>query len=92
MRSASPLPATADGSDAAPQRYRVVPIPDVSVCSKLRIQMLAYSITSSARASKDGGVVIPSALAVLTLITSSVFETCCTVRSDGLSPFNTRLA
>jgi hypothetical protein len=44
------------------------------------------------RASKDGGVVIPGALAVLTLITSSVFETCCTVRSDGLSPFNTRPA
>jgi hypothetical protein len=30
-----------------------------------------YSITSSARASSDGGIVNPSALATLTLMTSS---------------------
>ena len=39
-------------------------------CSKLRRQTV-YSITSSARARSDGGTVMPSAFAVLMLITSS---------------------
>src|SRR5262249_52999487 len=45
-----------------------------------------YSITSSARASTDGGMVRPRALAVLRLMTSSNFVGCSTGRSAGLAP------
>src|SRR5207247_4484488 len=44
-------------------------------------------ITSSARCSSDGGMVSPSALAVLRLITSSNLVGCSTGRSAGLTPF-----
>ncbi len=43
-------------------------------------------ITSSARSSNDGGMVRPSALAVLRLITSSTLVGCRTGRSAGLAP------
>ena len=49
-----------------------------------------YSITSSARASKDGGRVRPSAFAVLRLITSSYLVGACTGRSAGFSPLRMR--
>src|SRR5215467_11159826 len=45
-----------------------------------------YRITSSARASSDGGIVRPSALAVLRLMTSSNVVGCSTGRSLGLAP------
>src|SRR5499427_5728568 len=45
-----------------------------------------YSITWSARASTDGGMVRPRALAVLRLMTSSNFVGCSTGRSPGLAP------
>jgi Putative restriction endonuclease len=44
------------------------------------------SITSSARASRAGGIVRPSAAAALRLITSSNFEGCSTGKSAGLAP------
>jgi Luciferase-like monooxygenase len=47
-------------------------------------QKASYSITSSARASKEGGTVRPSALAVLRLITNSNLVGCSTGRSEGL--------
>jgi hypothetical protein len=47
----------------------------------------AYWITSSARRSREGGIVIPSALAVLRLMISSNFIGCSTGRSAGLVPF-----
>src|SRR5450759_2069024 len=46
------------------------------------------SITSSARASSVGGILIPSALAVLRLMTSSNLVGCSTGKSAGLAPFN----
>ena len=49
-----------------------------------------YSITSSARASNDCGIVISSALAVFKLMTSSNLVGACTGRSLGLSPFKIR--
>jgi hypothetical protein len=49
-----------------------------------------YSITSSARASTDGGIVRPSAFAVLRLITSSYLVGACTGRSAGFSPLRMR--
>src|SRR5258706_3337454 len=49
-------------------------------------QKASDSITSSARTSKDGGTVRPSALPVLRLITSSYLVGCSTGRSEGLVP------
>jgi hypothetical protein len=46
-----------------------------------------YSITSSARASSEGGTVKPSALAVFRLIASSNLVGACTGRSLRLAPF-----
>jgi hypothetical protein len=54
-------------------------------------QKANYSITSSARASNEEGTVRPSALAVLRLIASSSFVTCCTGKSAGFSPSRMRL-
>jgi hypothetical protein len=45
-----------------------------------------HSITSSARASSDGGISKPSAFAVLRLMTSSYFVGACTGKSAGFSP------
>jgi hypothetical protein len=64
---------------------RHVPIPAVSRCSKI-----SYSITSSARPSIGSGIVSPSALAVLRLMTSSIFVTCCTGRSAAFSSLRMR--
>src|SRR5215471_11681837 len=44
-------------------------------------------ITSSARASSDGGIVRPRALAVLRLITSSKVVGCSMGRAAGFAPF-----
>src|SRR5262245_1146291 len=68
-------------------QWRLVPSSAVSMCSNVRVRKLDYSITSSARASSDGGIVNPSALATLTLMTSSNLVDCSTGRSAGLDPF-----
>src|SRR5262249_25781597 len=47
----------------------------------------AQRITSSASKSRDGGIVIPSAWAVLRLMTSSKRVGCSTGTSAGLAPF-----
>ena len=49
-----------------------------------------HSITSSARARIDGGIVRPAALAVLRLSRSSIEVGCSTGRSAGLAPFRMR--
>ena len=49
-----------------------------------------YSITSSAVASSVGGTSIPSAMAVLRLMTSSYLVGACTGRSAGFSPLRIR--
>ena len=49
-----------------------------------------HSITSSARASSDGGTSRPSALAVLRLMTSSYLVGACTGKSAGFSPLRMR--
>src|SRR5262249_51888770 len=48
--------------------------------------MGGHSITSSARASTEGGIVRPRAFAVFMLITSSNLVGCSTGRSAGLAP------
>jgi hypothetical protein len=55
-------------------------------CSKQPL----YSITSSAIARTPDGMLRPSALAVLRLITNSNLVGCTTGRSAGLSPLRTR--
>src|SRR5829696_8357207 len=49
-----------------------------------------HSITSSARARRVGGIVRPSAFAVLRLIVSSYRVACSTGRSEGLKPLRIR--
>src|SRR4030095_9512004 len=49
-----------------------------------------HSITSSARAITDEGIVNPSVFAVLRLITRSYLVGACTGRSAGFSPFKIR--
>src|SRR3981189_1924767 len=48
--------------------------------------LMTYSITQSARPRSYGGIVSPSALAVLRLMTSSNCVGCSTGRSAGLAP------
>ena len=49
-------------------------------------EQLCYWITSSARSSSDCGIVRPSALAVLRLITSSNLVGCSMGKSPGFAP------
>ena len=51
-----------------------------------RLQVTGYSITSSARASIEGGTVRPSAFAVFRLTISSNLVGCSTGVSEGLAP------
>jgi len=51
---------------------------------------MAYSITSSARASTEAGTVMPSALAVLRLMLRWKSVGCSNGRSAGLAPFKMR--
>src|SRR6476646_3146045 len=69
-------------SDIARHSRHVSKVPEADSCSATR----RYSITSSARASNEGGTVRPSALAVLRLITSSYLVGCSIGRSDGFVP------
>src|SRR5713226_154921 len=52
-----------------------------------RSNLIAYSITSSARASSDGSTSRPSALAVVRLMTSSNLVGCMTGQIRGLLAF-----
>jgi hypothetical protein len=65
----SALPPKADIAERD-RDVRFVPKADILRCSKER----RYSITSSARTSNEGGMVIPRALAVLRLISKSNFD------------------
>src|SRR5262249_19158726 len=53
---------------------------------------LSYSIASSTMASSPGGMVRPSVLAVLRLMTNSNLVDCITGRSAGFSPLRMRPA
>jgi len=80
----SALPPETDSQDAIATRRK---------CAKQRHTHSgknAYSITSLAVASRAGGTVRPSSLAVLRLITNSNFADCITGRSDGRSPLRIR--
>jgi hypothetical protein len=64
------------------RRVRKVPLPDLRGAANLH----RHSITSSARASSVVGISMPSAFAVLRLMTISYFVGACTGRSAGFSP------
>ena len=68
-----------------------VPRADSSRLAKTTIA-IRHSITTSATATSVGGRVRPSALAVLRLMTSSIFVDCCTGKSAGFSPLRIRPA
>ena len=51
---------------------------------------VAYSITSSAETTSEDGMLMPSALAVVRLITVSNFVGACTGKSAGFSPLRIR--
>ena len=65
-------------------QFYVGSVPKAAVSN--RSNAAPYSITSSARASSDGGTVRSSAFAVLRLITNSYLVGACTGRSAGFSP------
>src|SRR5262249_16347315 len=81
-----------------PLTVEVVAVPTFSALCQVRTRASAaytgfkrsYSITSSARTSSEGGMVKPSAFAVLRLITSSNLVGCCTGRLAGPSPLRIR--
>src|SRR5262249_32806138 len=58
-----------------------------SICRRRATHAPHHLITSSARASTEGGIVRPRVLAVLRLMTSSNLVGCSTGRSAGLAPF-----
>src|SRR6516162_6665833 len=85
VRAMSALPPKAD-IGTQPRDVRFVPKADIPRCSEDR----RHSITWSARASSEGGMVTPSALAVLRLITNSIFVDWITGRSAGFCPSRMR--
>jgi hypothetical protein len=80
--SSAPLHAHGAFVTHAPVR----PLPRASRWASVGLKS-GHSITSSARARINGGIVRPSALAVLRLTTSSNVVGCWTGRSAGFSPF-----
>jgi len=73
--------------DAGRRRLHALVRPGPRIlCACPRCPPHAYWITSSARRSRAGGIVIPSALAVLRLMINSNFMGCSTGRSAGLAP------
>jgi hypothetical protein len=62
----------------------------VTIASQRTATIHRYSITSSARASSVGGMVMPSDFAVLRLIVRLYLVGVCTGRSSGFSPLRRR--
>lgn len=79
-RTAASPPPRADISRTPP---RLAFGPQADWCAE---NPIAYSITSSARASSKGGTLMPSAAAALRLMTNSNLVGCITGRSAGLAP------
>ena len=84
----SPPPASA----RCCARARVRPALSVAPPSRAMNSPPPHSITSSARASSEGGTSMPSALQSCILMTSSNAVGCCTGMSAGFSPLSTRPA
>src|SRR5262245_26414532 len=90
----SALPPIATAKADMPQMVMSALLPKADMCGAnehVRYGPIAdisrYSITSSARDSSDGGIVIPSAFAVLLLMTNSNRVACRNGKSVGRAPF-----
>src|SRR5262245_19415130 len=81
-----PMSALPRKADMCSANARVCYGPKADSCNAAKGR---YSIISSARACIDGGTLMPSALAVLRLMTSSNFVACTTGNSAGFSPLRT---
>jgi hypothetical protein len=91
-RAVEPRTTGATPNIREPYRTQIpctIPRKCVSSSPKTR-ELMSYSIKSAARASSVWGIVIPSALAVLRLMTSSYSVGACTGRSAGFSPLRMR--
>jgi len=82
---------TVERTSAKPPRKDMAHRPGHTSGLMHRSKWLCYSITSSARARSEGGIVTPIALAVFRLMNSSYFVGACTGMSAGFSPFRMRL-
>src|SRR6516164_7047020 len=83
--ASQPLSPAATQHSLPSGRYSLLG-PDFHRLDRASFAWRTHSITSSARASTIGGIVRPSARAVLRLIVSSYFEACSTGRSAGFAP------
>ena len=74
--------------EVAPELYAELGSPDTGerLCANQQVRT-GYSITSSARARRVGGIVMPSAFAVAVLTTSSKPVGCSMGKSLGEAPF-----
>src|SRR5262249_11771401 len=84
--ASQPLSPAATQHSLPSGRYSLLG-PDFHRLDRASFAWRTHSITSSARASKVGGISRPSILAVLRLIASSNFVGCITGKSAGLVPF-----
>ena len=87
---------TTERHSVMPARFRFTPNSGHVRCNSACLlcansgHSTVYSITSSARFCTDCGTAMPSALAVLRLMSSSTFVACCTGKSAGFSPLRIR--
>src|SRR5262249_55139595 len=87
--ASQPLSPAATQHSLPSGRYSLLG-PDLHRLDRTSFAWRTHSITSSARADRPGGTSMPSALAVLRLITNSNLVDCWTGRSAGLSPLRMR--
>src|SRR6266540_3946430 len=87
--ASQPLSPVATQHSLPSGRYSLLG-PDLHRQDRTSFAWRTHSITSSARASSEGGTVMPRALADLRLITNSNLVGCCTGRSPGLAPLRMR--
>src|SRR3954447_26447459 len=87
--ASQPLSPVATQHSLPSGRYSLLG-PDFHRLDRTSFAWRTHSITSSARASSDGGTVRPSILAVSTLMTSSNLVACTTGRSATLAPLRIR--
>src|SRR5437660_11677801 len=83
--ASQPLSPVATQHSLPSRRYSLLG-PDFHRLDRTSFAWRTYSITSSARASSLSGTSMPSAFAVLRLITASTLVGCRTGRSPGLAP------
>src|SRR5262249_8759434 len=87
--ASQPLSPVATQHSLPSGRYSLLG-PDFHRLDRTSFAWRTHSITSSVRASSIGGISMPSALAVLRLITNSNLVDCTTGKSAGFAPFRMR--